>query len=428
MSFWEKLKELQAALRGWSNGFDNNADDNRNDLASQVNQLDQSITQTLTEETKATPRTDSKPAITPIANSVGKNGKNIKSEVKVVQELLNNHGAKLVVDGLCGNGTIGAIKHFQQNTLKFNNCDGRVDPNGKTWKGLVAKAAVTPQKEEEVSPTTPTTPTEEKQAVQTVEPASTTTKSVGEGGVNIAAEVALVQKLLNEKGAKPLLDINGEADAATISAIIKFQTRLGFRNPDGRVDAGGSTWRKLSGPKSALPQTTEELMTPPGEMEKPNWMQTAENELGVKEIVGSGHNPRVLEYHATTGGFKTDEVPWCASFVNWVMKTSGNGGTGSAAAMSWKNYGTDAGRPGYGAIAVFSYGGGKGHVGFVVGKQGNKVLILGGNQSNMVKISSFGTSKIVAYVYPSGYDVPEAAFTFGESSGEFNEESFSTTR
>ncbi len=150
----------------------------------------------------------------------------------------------------------------------------------------------------------------------------------------------------------------------------------------------------------------------------PSWITVAEGELGTAEIAGARHNPRVIEYHATTGGFSDDETPWCASFVNWVLQRSGQGGTGSAAAMSFQNYGTQLDRPAYGCIAVFSYGGGKGHVGFVVGKQGDRLLVLGGNQGDQVKVSSYGTGSIVAYVVPSGYDVPAAAYSLGGATGE----------
>ncbi len=50
------------------------------------------------------------------------------------------------------------------------------------------------------------------------------------------------------------------------------------------------------------------------------WMSTAIGETGQKEIKGKEHNPRIIEYHSTTGGFKDDETPWCASFCNWVME------------------------------------------------------------------------------------------------------------
>jgi uncharacterized protein (TIGR02594 family) len=154
---------------------------------------------------------------------------------------------------------------------------------------------------------------------------------------------------------------------------------------------------------------------------KPAWISVAEAEVGTQEVVGRQHNPRIIEYHATTGRFSDDETPWCASFVNWVLRQAGQSGTGSALAMSFASYGTQLERPAYGSIAVISYGGGKGHVGFVVGSQGSRLLILGGNQSNGVNVKSFGTGQIVAYVVPSGYQVPASAFQLGGANAEVGE-------
>lgn len=138
---------------------------------------------------------------------------------------------------------------------------------------------------------------------------------------------------------------------------------------------------------------------------KPKWVRTAEEELGTAEIAGSQqNNPRIIEYHASTSGkFTTDEIHWCSSFMNWVIENSGLKGTNSARALSWANWGYKLDKPALGSIAVFSYGEGRGHVGIVVGEEGGKLQILGGNQSNKVSISKYGTSQIVAYVYPTGY-------------------------
>lgn len=153
--------------------------------------------------------------------------------------------------------------------------------------------------------------------------------------------------------------------------------------------------------------------------EKPNWVRIATAEIGVKENTSkSKHNPRVIEYHASVQGrINTDETPWCSSFVNWVMKKAGKGGTSSAMAISWLKYGKNLNRPAYGAIAVIDWDGGgkgwKGHVGFVVGKNGDdEILLLGGNQSNAVNIKAFPKDKIVAYVVPTDYNVPESAYSF----------------
>ncbi|MBC9208268.1 TIGR02594 family protein [Roseomonas aerophila] len=132
------------------------------------------------------------------------------------------------------------------------------------------------------------------------------------------------------------------------------------------------------------------------------WMAIAENELGVAEIPGRQHNPRIVEYHMTTSlQAGDDETPWCASFVNWVMRQAGYSGTNSAAAKSWKGWGSASGGR-YGAITVLrrqrsghdaSTGSSSGfHVGFMTKQTAGHIQLLGGNQGNMVKLSNFNLS------------------------------------
>ena len=55
------------------------------------------------------------------------------------------------------------------------------------------------------------------------------------------------------------------------------------------------------------------------------WMAIAWAEIGQAEIKTAGkHNPRIIEYHASTfGKYKNDEEAWCSSFVNWVIRKAG---------------------------------------------------------------------------------------------------------
>ncbi|OOF73979.1 hypothetical protein BKG96_11300 [Rodentibacter caecimuris] len=138
------------------------------------------------------------------------------------------------------------------------------------------------------------------------------------------------------------------------------------------------------------------------------WIDIARKELGVKEIPKkTNNNPRIIEYHSTTGKFSDDETPWCSSFVNWVMGKAGIKGTNSARALSWKSWGTTLDKPAYGAIGVIKWAKG-GHVGFVVGikldRTGKeKIILLGGNQSDKVQYSEFSKHLFVAFVYPPNY-------------------------
>lgn len=78
-----------------------------------------------------------------ITASVGQFGANRSADVKLVQGLLNlipqhlgGPLVPLVIDGLAGPKTIGAITRFQQ--MNFGLADGRIDPNQKTLAKLNA--------------------------------------------------------------------------------------------------------------------------------------------------------------------------------------------------------------------------------------------------------------------------------------------------
>jgi len=134
----------------------------------------------------------------------------------------------------------------------------------------------------------------------------------------------------------------------------------------------------------------------------PKWMEIAEKELGQHEIKGPEANPRIVEYHkATSLQASSDEVPWCGSFANWVMREVGIKGTNSAAARSWESWGSDLKKPVFGCIVVLKRGtGSQGHVGFYVGEGPDHVKILGGNQGDQVSILNFNKSKVISYRWP----------------------------
>lgn len=80
-----------------------------------------------------------------IKNSVGKNGRNHKLDVLLVQELLNQHVkpplALLVEDGIVGRKTIAAITDFQRKVVRMRIVDGRVDPGKRTIAALTNKTS-----------------------------------------------------------------------------------------------------------------------------------------------------------------------------------------------------------------------------------------------------------------------------------------------
>jgi len=147
----------------------------------------------------------------------------------------------------------------------------------------------------------------------------------------------------------------------------------------------------------------------------PPWLHLArqEQEAGVVEIPGREHNQRIIEYHATTTlRGEADEIPWCSSFVNWCIRECGMllGGTNSARARSWLEWGTELIIPPVGAITILRRGGAgqpgptviaaNGHVGFLLHQTNTHVTLLGGNQGNRVSTKKYPVGRVLGHRWP----------------------------
>lgn len=97
-----------------------------------------------------------------ISYSVGQNGKNQASDVKVVQQLLNGYVSQLrlppvPLSGRVDSHTAKVIVEFQRRVAGLGRPDGLVDPNGPTWKKLAARPPVVTKSPEPVKPNGPIT-------------------------------------------------------------------------------------------------------------------------------------------------------------------------------------------------------------------------------------------------------------------------------
>jgi hypothetical protein len=81
----------------------------------------------------------------------------------------------------------------------------------------------------------------------TVKGAVKLTNSVGKGGVNLKADVKLIQSLLNaSKVSKTYLKVDGVMGTKSIAVILRYQrTVVGLAKPDGKIDVGGKTFNAL---------------------------------------------------------------------------------------------------------------------------------------------------------------------------------------
>lgn len=89
-----------------------------------------------------------------------------------------------------------------------------------------------------------------------------------------------------------------------------------------------------------------------------------------------------------------DDVPWCAAFVSFCLMAAGRKSEYTALSGGYRRYGKAVDDPRPGDIAVFMAAGengrrGKGHVGFFVRETPTHIVVLGGNQGQTVKESTY---------------------------------------
>lgn len=158
----------------------------------------------------------------------------------------------------------------------------------------------------------------------------------------------------------------------------------------------------------------------------PNWLQMGMGELGVTEVTGSKHNPRVIEYHSKTGlRASDDETPWCGSFVAWCFESVGIPYNKSLAARARAWLGDTNFKalkePILGAVGVLPRGrkgSGQGHVFFFNGwvdSTRRQFFGLGGNQGGSsdehdgrVTVQKFNTAEVLGWMWPVGVKLPAA--------------------
>lgn len=133
-------------------------------------------------------------------------------------------------------------------------------------------------------------------------------------------------------------------------------------------------------------------------------LRIAAMEIGTKEVQGSGNNAKVVEYHKYASKNnrveQPDSVPWCSSFICYVVEKAGMGSTNSMMARSWLKWGISVRKdPMPGDIVVYWRGqksGWKGHVGiYLRTNRDGSIVTLGGNQSDEVNITAYNSSKLL---------------------------------
>lgn len=198
----------------------------------------------------------------------------------------------------------------------------------------------------------------------------------------------------------------GSAAKAVSQAKDSAVTSIGNRVAGAVQTAKGVYQQAVDNTSQAMESVAQSFATP--------WMDIARSQLGVNE---KDHPDRIREYHQVGSGMNAGEkTPWCASFVGWVLRKCGVAATGSAAAASYNSskFGKAipiTGTIPYGAILHIKFRTGN-HVAFCMQDLGDKVRVIGGNQSSKkggdqrnggeVTVSTLPKSVVVSATIPSG--------------------------
>lgn len=134
----------------------------------------------------------------------------------------------------------------------------------------------------------------------------------------------------------------------------------------------------------------------------------AQRFVGIKEVGGSVDNPQIMAMlNLDMSWPENDEVPWCSAFTNYVCWLLRLPRSKNLRARSWLEVGKgiplDTAEAG--DIIVLKRGKGEqpgpevlkapGHVGFYAGRFGEFIEVLGGNQSDTVKVSRYPVKNLL---------------------------------
>jgi uncharacterized protein (TIGR02594 family) len=354
-----------------------------------------------------------KPNLDGLSASIGPKGKNKPEDVLAVQYYLNKNGYACPMDAQFDSKLQRQISWFSR-SAGIKTLAGVSPKDTDMWDFLTQKKPrpdINAVSEAYYSP---------DKVVSPPDPNYQLTAPVGKVNKN-KTDILMVQQMLNQWGGYNLPE-NGIWAKIHGIALFDFQRQMGLE-PTGIADS--EVWEYLTGKKKGekkiFDSTGGKNYGP-----KPKWISIAEGEIGVKEIpdapaegkAGKVNNPRVMEYHAASGGYNSDEPAWCASFASWCLTKAGIANPQDPGVIQWNGWGTKTDKAFYGAIAIVNTTGAWGHIGFVVGGNAKKgYQVLGGNQSNMVKISTY--KNITTFIQPPGYTPSPEAFTLDVLEGDF---------
>lgn len=235
--------------------------------------------------------------------------------------------------------------------------------------------------------------------------------------------VLLAQSLLVLHGAT--IQVDGDFGKNTTAAVAAYQARNGI-TVSGRI--GLDTAASLDQPLSKVEAKTQpKIILPPSTIAVAPWVSTMRAITGQKELPGSADSEFVLGMAKTIAKaypdlaayckqYTHDAIPWCGLTMAYVMAVNGikpvtkkdGASYGFLWADDWKHFGTRLPKPIPGCVMVFTRNGG-GHVTQLEEITPTHFKCRGGNQSDMINVTSFARSvyeeRLTAAVWPDEFPI-----------------------
>lgn len=206
-----------------------------------------------------------------------------------------------------------------------------------------------------------------------------------------------LQTRLVEHGAR--INIDGDWGRASISALKAFQADHGLKITGVSDDPTVAALKRTPiGAAADGTQAPAEAMPP--------WLAEMWRRMGWSE---NGNNRDKLIAWLKAGKYLGDpaKLPWCGDATETCFaKTLPDEPLPSNPfwAQAWSTFGNGL-EPIVGSVGVIRWSSGSGHVGFVVRVEANRIHMIGGNQSNMIRVSAFNRSDFIAFRWPKTYPV-----------------------
>jgi len=132
-------------------------------------------------------------------------------------------------------------------------------------------------------------------------------------------------------------------------------------------------------------------------------LDIALSQYGIIETPGELSNPEVLKYFHETGRkwVNADSTPWCDAFIDWCAMKTGHKFTPGLYAREWLAECEQVRTIEEADLVLFwrvSRDSWMGHIAIPIAERNNMIFSLGGNQSDMVKISPYYKSRKLAYL------------------------------